>query len=78
MKTEVWCHSCWGKGSQQRMLAEVQSYKRGIEYVEGVRCRSDRLRVAQLEGAWTSKRVDKGDRQEKKLAIGVITITRRR
>lgn len=26
-KTEVWCHTCWGNPSQQRMFAEVQSYK---------------------------------------------------
>jgi 5-methyltetrahydropteroyltriglutamate--homocysteine methyltransferase len=26
-KTEVWAHSCWGNPSQQRMFAQVQSYK---------------------------------------------------
>jgi 5-methyltetrahydropteroyltriglutamate--homocysteine methyltransferase len=26
-KTEVWCHTCWGNPSQQRMFAQVQSYK---------------------------------------------------
>jgi 5-methyltetrahydropteroyltriglutamate--homocysteine methyltransferase len=26
-KTEVWVHSCWGNPSQQRMFAQVQSYK---------------------------------------------------
>jgi Methionine synthase II (cobalamin-independent) len=31
-KTEVWCHSCWGNPSQQRMFAEIQSYKPAIEY----------------------------------------------
>jgi 5-methyltetrahydropteroyltriglutamate--homocysteine methyltransferase len=25
-KTEVWCHTCWGNPSQQRMFAQVQSY----------------------------------------------------
>ena len=25
-KTEVWCHTCWGNPSQQRMFASVQSY----------------------------------------------------
>ena len=25
-KTEVWCHTCWGNPSQQRMFLEVQSY----------------------------------------------------
>jgi len=26
-KTEVWCHTCWGNPSQQRMFREVQSYQ---------------------------------------------------
>jgi 5-methyltetrahydropteroyltriglutamate--homocysteine methyltransferase len=26
-KTEVWCHTCWGNPSQQRMFAKVQSYE---------------------------------------------------
>ena len=38
-KTEVWCHSCWGNPSQQRMFAEVQSYKPAIEYFN--RCEAD-------------------------------------
>ncbi|MEX2034000.1 MAG: hypothetical protein WEA28_02280, partial [Xanthobacteraceae bacterium] len=30
-KTEIWAHSCWGNPSQQRMFAEVQSYKPALE-----------------------------------------------
>jgi 5-methyltetrahydropteroyltriglutamate--homocysteine methyltransferase len=26
-KTEVWCHTCWGNPSQQRIFVEVQSYR---------------------------------------------------
>jgi 5-methyltetrahydropteroyltriglutamate--homocysteine methyltransferase len=26
-KTEVWCHTCWGNPSQQRIFREVQSYQ---------------------------------------------------
>ena len=26
-KTEVWCHTCWGNPSQQRIFREVQSYR---------------------------------------------------
>ncbi len=26
-KTEVWCHTCWGNPSQQRIFKEIQSYK---------------------------------------------------
>jgi 5-methyltetrahydropteroyltriglutamate--homocysteine methyltransferase len=35
-KTEVWCHSCWGNPSQQRMFAEVQSYKNSLELINQV------------------------------------------
>src|SRR5438105_1794268 len=30
-KTEVWCHTCWGNPSQQRMFDKVQSYKPALE-----------------------------------------------
>jgi 5-methyltetrahydropteroyltriglutamate--homocysteine methyltransferase len=30
-KTEVWAHSCWGNPSQQRMFAQVQSYKAALD-----------------------------------------------
>ena len=26
-KTEVWCHTCWGNPSQQRIFQDVQSYQ---------------------------------------------------
>jgi len=26
-KTEVWCHTCWGNPSQQRMFKDIQSYQ---------------------------------------------------
>lgn len=35
-KTEVWCHTCWGNPSQQRMFAEVQSYKPALETLNKV------------------------------------------
>ena len=35
-KTEVWCHTCWGNPSQQRMFAEVQSYKPALEILNRV------------------------------------------
>ena len=35
-KTEVWCHTCWGNPSQQRMFAEVQSYKPALELLNQV------------------------------------------
>ena len=35
-KTEVWCHTCWGNPSQQRMFAEGQSYKPALETLDKV------------------------------------------
>jgi len=35
-KTEVWCHTCWGNPSQQRMFAEVQSYKSALDMLNKV------------------------------------------
>src|SRR6266849_2238793 len=35
-KTEVWCHTCWGNPSQQRMFAKVQSYKPALALLNQV------------------------------------------
>ena len=35
-KTEVWCHTCWGNPSQQRMFKEVQSYQTALEMLNKV------------------------------------------
>jgi 5-methyltetrahydropteroyltriglutamate--homocysteine methyltransferase len=35
-KTEVWCHTCWGNPSQQRMFAKIQSYKPALELLNQV------------------------------------------
>ena len=35
-KTEVWCHTCWGNPSQQRMFKTVQSYKPALELLNQV------------------------------------------
>jgi 5-methyltetrahydropteroyltriglutamate--homocysteine methyltransferase len=35
-KTEVWCHTCWGNPSQQRMFARVQSYQPALEVLNRV------------------------------------------
>ena len=35
-KTEVWCHTCWGNPSQQRMFAEVQTYRPALEVLNQV------------------------------------------
>jgi 5-methyltetrahydropteroyltriglutamate--homocysteine methyltransferase len=35
-KTEVWCHTCWGNPSQQRMFDKVQSYKPALKLLNKV------------------------------------------
>ena len=35
-KTEVWCHTCWGNPSQQRMFGAVQSYKPALALLNQV------------------------------------------
>ena len=35
-KTEVWCHTCWGNPSQQRMFGSVQSYKPALDLLNKV------------------------------------------
>jgi len=35
-KTEVWCHTCWGNPSQQRMFADIQTYKPALEILNKV------------------------------------------
>jgi 5-methyltetrahydropteroyltriglutamate--homocysteine methyltransferase len=35
-KTEVWCHTCWGNPSQQRMFGAVQSYKPALTLLNQV------------------------------------------
>jgi 5-methyltetrahydropteroyltriglutamate--homocysteine methyltransferase len=35
-KTEVWCHTCWGNPSQQRIFRDVQSYQPTLEALSRV------------------------------------------
>ena len=69
-KTEVWCHTCWGNPSQQRMFAEVQSYKPALEVLNEVD--ADVLTFeTKSSGAVDLEAIGAGI-TEKKIAIGVI------
>jgi 5-methyltetrahydropteroyltriglutamate--homocysteine methyltransferase len=35
-KTEVWCHTCWGNPSAQRMFDQIPSYRPGLELLNQV------------------------------------------
>jgi 5-methyltetrahydropteroyltriglutamate--homocysteine methyltransferase len=69
-KTEVWCHTCWGNPSQQRMFKEVQSYKSALEMLNKVDADVVTFESASAHGmdleAFGKIIVDK------KIAIGVI------
>jgi 5-methyltetrahydropteroyltriglutamate--homocysteine methyltransferase len=35
-KTEVWCHTCWGNPSAQRMFDQIPSYLPGLELLNAI------------------------------------------
>src|SRR6476619_6067537 len=69
-KTEVWCHTCWGNPSQQRMFAQVQSYKPALEVLNQVD--ADLITFeTRSSGAMDLEAIGRAI-TEKKVAIGVI------
>ena len=48
-KTEVWCHTCWGNPSQQRMFGSVQSYKPALDAAQSGGRGCDHVRDEELE-----------------------------
>jgi len=69
-KTEVWAHSCWGNPSQQRMFAEVQSYKPALEAYNQIDADVITFESASSGGA-DLEAIGK-EISGKKIAIGVI------
>src|SRR5579862_2836005 len=69
-KTEVWCHTCWGNPSQQRMFASVQSYKPALELLNQVDADVITFEMAS-SGAHELEDVARAI-TEKKIGIGVI------
>ena len=69
-KTEVWCHTCWGNPSQQRMFADIQAYGPALEALNQVEadvltfesCSSNRMELDKIGEII----------KDKKVAIGVI------
>jgi 5-methyltetrahydropteroyltriglutamate--homocysteine methyltransferase len=69
-KTEVWCHTCWGNPSQQRMFAKVQSYKPALELLNQV---DADVITFEMKSSGAIDLADVGQRiTEKKVGIGVI------
>src|SRR6476661_5896575 len=69
-KTEVWCHTCWGNPSQQRMFSKVQSYKPALELLNQVDADVITFEMAS-SGATELEDVGRAI-QGKKIVIGVI------
>jgi 5-methyltetrahydropteroyltriglutamate--homocysteine methyltransferase len=65
-KTELWCHTCWGNPSQQRMFAQVQSYKPALEAYNKVDCDVITFESCSAGG------MDLDIGSDRKVAIGVI------
>jgi 5-methyltetrahydropteroyltriglutamate--homocysteine methyltransferase len=69
-KTEVWCHTCWGNPSQQRIFAEVQSYQPTLEALNQVE--ADALTFETRSSGTGDLKAIGEVIKDKKVVIGVI------
>ena len=70
-KTEVWCHTCWGNPSQQRMFRDVMSYKDALEMLNKVD--ADVITFESVSaGGMDLEAFGKVISSDKKICIGVI------
>ena len=69
-KTEVWCHTCWGNPSQQRMFTQVMSYKPALEMLD--RVDADVITFESCSAGGIDLEAFGKIITDKKIAIGVI------
>jgi 5-methyltetrahydropteroyltriglutamate--homocysteine methyltransferase len=69
-KTEVWCHTCWGNPSQQRMFRDVQSYRPTLEALNAVD--ADAVTFETCSSGTGDLRAIGEVIKDKKVVIGVI------
>jgi 5-methyltetrahydropteroyltriglutamate--homocysteine methyltransferase len=69
-KTEVWAHSCWGNPSQQRMFAQVQSYKAALDTYNSID--ADVITFESSSSGGVDLEAIGKTITDKKVAIGVI------
>lgn len=69
-KTEVWCHTCWGNPSQQRIFRDVQSYQPTLEWMNQVE--ADVLTFETCSSGPGDLEAIGSIIKDKKIAIGVI------
>jgi 5-methyltetrahydropteroyltriglutamate--homocysteine methyltransferase len=69
-KTEIWCHTCWGNPSQQRMFRDVQSYQPTLDSLNQVD--ADVLTFETCSSGTGDLKAIGQIIKEKKIVIGVI------
>ena len=69
-KTEVWCHTCWGNPSQQRIFRDVQSYQPTLEALD--RVDADALTFETCSSGTGDLKAIGEVIKDKKVVIGVI------
>jgi 5-methyltetrahydropteroyltriglutamate--homocysteine methyltransferase len=69
-KTEVWCHTCWGNPSQQRIFKEVQSYQPTLGALD--RLDADAITFETCSSGTGDLAAIGGTIKDKKVVIGVI------
>jgi 5-methyltetrahydropteroyltriglutamate--homocysteine methyltransferase len=70
-KTEIWCHSCWGNPSQQRLTPKPTSYAPVLKYYDQCDCDVVTFETAHA-GGMDLEAYGTGISSNKKVAIGVI------
>jgi len=69
-KTEIWCHTCWGNPSQQRIFKEIQSYQPTLEAL--ARVDADALTFETCSSGPGDLKAIGEVIKDKKVVIGVI------
>ena len=69
-KTEVWCHTCWGNPSQQRIFKDVQSYQPTLAALNRLDCDAITFETCS-SGPGDLEAIGKVIK-DKKIVIGVI------
>jgi 5-methyltetrahydropteroyltriglutamate--homocysteine methyltransferase len=69
-KTEVWCHTCWGNPSQQRMFKDIQSYQPTLDAL--IEVDADVLTFETASSGTGDLKAIGAAVKDKKIAIGVV------
>jgi 5-methyltetrahydropteroyltriglutamate--homocysteine methyltransferase len=69
-KTEIWCHTCWGNPSQQRIFKEIQSYQPTLEALD--RLDADAITFETCSSGTGDLEAIGAAIKDKKVVIGVI------